>query len=155
MIEQMIGQIFDLTWGWIIFGAILIGMEILVPGVFLLWIGLGALAVGLILSLAPELPLAWQSLVFAGSMLASLGIGFCIQRRSGRTKEAVLLNREMEAMIGRKYVAIAPFSAGRGRIRVQDTSYAAIGEDSIVEGDLVEVTAISDGRPQVVKARGA
>jgi membrane-bound ClpP family serine protease len=34
---------------------------------------------------------------------------------------------------------------------VQDTSYAAVSQDEIDEGDLVEVVAISDGRPQVVK----
>jgi len=146
----MIEQIFDFTWGWIIAGVILAGLEILVPGVFLLWIGLGALAVGLILSLAPDLPLAWQALVFAGAMLASLGLGFWVQRRSGRDREAVLLNRELQAMVGQHYLAITPFTAGHGRIRVADGSYAAVGED-IAEGDEVEVVAIEAGRPRVAK----
>lgn len=148
----MIEQIFDLTWGWIIAGVIIAGLEILVPGVFLLWVGLGAFTVGVVLSLIPGLPLAWQSLVFAVSMLSSLGLGFWIQRRSGLTKKASLLNREMEAMVGQRYIAIAPFITGRGRIKVQDTSYAAVSEEAIAKGDLVEVVAISDGRPRVVKA---
>jgi inner membrane protein len=148
----MIEQIFDFTWGWIIAGVILAGLEVLVPGVFLLWIGLGALAVGLILSLVPDLPLAWQGLIFAASMLSSLALGFWIQRRSGRSPDAVLLNRELDSMIGQRYTAISPFVAGRGRIKVQDSSYAAHGDDGIMPGDLVEVVAISDGRPQVVRA---
>lgn len=146
----MIEQIFDFTWGWIIAGVILAGLEIVVPGVFLLWIGLGALAVGLILSLAPDLPLAWQALVFAGAMLASLGLGFWVQRRSGRGREARLLNRELQGMVGQHYLAITPFTAGHGRIRVADGSYAAVGED-IAEGDEVEVVAIEAGRPRVAK----
>jgi len=148
----MIEQIFDYNWGWIVAGMTLAGLEILVPGVFLLWIGLGAMTVGLVLSLFPELPLAWQALIFAISMLSSLGFGFWIQRRSGVSADAGRLNREMEQMIGQKYVAISPFIAGRGRIKVQDSSYAAVGEDTIGAGDVVEVVAIIDGRPQVVKA---
>lgn len=147
----MIEQIFDFTWGWIVVGVILVGLEILVPGVFLLWVGLGAIAVGLILSLAPDLPVAWQALVFAGSMLSSLSLGFWVQRRSGRDTGARMLNREMQDMIGQRYVATSAFVAGRGRIRVRDTSYAAVSDDDVAAGDIVEVVALSSGRPRVVK----
>jgi hypothetical protein len=148
----MIEQAFNWTWGWIIAGAILAGLEILIPGIYLLWIGLGAFAVGIILALLPGLPLEWQTLIFAAAMVSSLGLGFWIQRRSGRTEADQFLNKEMTAMIGQKYLAIAPFSAGRGRIKVQDTSFAAVSDEAIEKGDLVEVIAITDGRPQVVKA---
>lgn len=147
----MIEQIFDHTWAWIIAGAVLAGLEILVPGVFLIWIGLGAVTVGLVLSLLPDLTPAWQALIFAVSMLCSLGLGFWIQRNSGRTREARVLNREVEQMVGQRYVAITSFTAGRGRIKVQDSSYAAVGEHAINAGDLVEVVALSDGRPRVVR----
>ena len=36
------------TWNWLIFGFILMGLEVLAPGVFLFWLGLAALLVGLI-----------------------------------------------------------------------------------------------------------
>ncbi|MCP1335564.1 NfeD family protein [Futiania mangrovi] len=144
-------NLFDLTWGWIIGGLILAGLEIAIPGVFLMWIGLGAIATGVVLALFPDLPFAWQALFFAVLMLSSLGLGFMIQRQSNRTPETQLLNHELQAMIGRRYVAITPFAAGRGRIKVQDSSFAAISDEEIAEGDLVEVVAIADGRPQVVK----
>ena len=35
-------------WSWVIFGLILLGIEILAPSTFLLWPGLSALVVGLI-----------------------------------------------------------------------------------------------------------
>lgn len=147
----MVGQVFDFTWGWIIAGIVLAALEILVPGVFLLWLGLGALAVGLILSLVPGLPVAWQSLIFAASMLGSLGLGFWIQRRTTRGQGARTLNRELEAMVGQRYVAINGFVAGRGRIKVGDSSYGALGEGPIQAGDVVEVVAIESGRPRVVR----
>jgi inner membrane protein len=109
----MIEQAFDWTWAWIIAGAIIAGLEILIPGIFLLWIGLGAVATGVVLARYPDLALEWQLLVFAVSMVSSVGIGFWIQRRSGRTRQARLLNREMKAMIGKTYVAGAAFTVGR------------------------------------------
>jgi inner membrane protein len=147
----MTEQAFSWTWAWIIAGVIIAGLEILIPGVFLLWLGLGALATGIILVLVPGLPLAWQALVFAVAMVSSLGLGMWIQRHSARLPGDRFLNKEMKAMIGQRYFALGPFKAGRGRIKVQDTSFAAVSQDEIDEGDLVEVVAISGGRPQVVK----
>jgi hypothetical protein len=148
----MIEQAFDWTWAWIIAGAIIAGLEILVPGIYLMWIGFGAVATGVVLARYPDLPLAWQMLVFAVSMLSSLGIGFWIQRRSGRTRQARFLNREMKQMIGQTYVAVGPFVVGRGRIKVHDSSYAAVSDEAIAAGEIVKVVAIEDGRPKVVKA---
>ncbi|MEX2632323.1 MAG: NfeD family protein [Tistlia sp.] len=148
----MIEQLFDFTWGWIIAGVVIAGLEILIPGVFLLWIGLGALAVGLLLSLFPDLPVAWQSLVFAVAMLASLGLGFWLQRRSGSPADHGFLNRETEAMVGQRYLALTAFVAGRGRITVQDSSFAALSDEPIAAGELVEVVAIVEGKPKVAKA---
>jgi len=55
-------------------------------------------------------------------------------------------------MIGKTYVASAHFAVGRGRIKVQDSSYAAVSDEDIASGDIVRVVAIEDGRPKVVKA---
>ena len=148
----MIELAFDWTWAWIIAGVAIAGLEILIPGIYLLWIGLGAVAVGLVLARYPDLSLAWQTLVFAASMVSSIGIGFWIQRRSGRTRQARLLNRELKAMIGQNYIAISSFTVGQGRIKVQDSSYAAVSDERIETGDVVKVVAIEDGRPKVVKA---
>lgn len=148
----MLEQAFDWTWGWIILGAIIAGLEILVPGMFLMWIGFGAVATGIVLARYPDLPVAWQMLVFAAAMLASLSIGFWIQRRSGRTMGARYLNRELQAMIGHTYVAITPFTIGHGRIKVQDSSFAAVSDETIAAGEMVEVVAIADGMPKVAKS---
>jgi inner membrane protein len=143
---------FDWIWAWIIAGAVIAGLEIVIPGIFLLWIGIGAVATGLILARYPGLALEWQFLVFAVSMVSSVGIGFWIQRRSGRTRQARLLNREMKSMIGKTYVASTAFAVGRGRIKVQDSSSAAVSDEDIAAGETVKVVAIEDGRPKVVKA---
>src|SRR3954469_4609987 len=45
------------AWNWLIFGLVLMALELLAPGVFLFWLGLAALLVG-VLSFA--LPPSWQ-----------------------------------------------------------------------------------------------
>lgn len=145
-------DVFDATWAWIIVGAVIAGLEIVVPGVFLLWIGLGALATGLILTLSPDMPLAWQLIVFAACMIAAMSLGISLQKKGEEDPKAATLNREMQGLIGQRTVATSAFVAGRGRIRVQDTTFAAIGEDPIGEGDLVDIVAIEDGLPRVRKA---
>ena len=36
------------TWNWLIFGFVLMALEVMAPGVFLFWLGLAALLVGLV-----------------------------------------------------------------------------------------------------------
>ena len=93
--------------------------------------------------------------ILSNHALAGRGLlRLCDHSRLARcgTGEASFLNREMEAMIGQEYIAITPFVAGRGRIKVRDSSYAALSDDEIAEGDLVTVIGLSDDRPRVVKA---
>ena len=52
------------TWNWLIFGFILMALEVLAPGVFLFWLGLAALLVGLI-SFAISHSWQMQLLMFA------------------------------------------------------------------------------------------
>jgi inner membrane protein len=147
----MLEQIFDATWAWMIIGAIFVGLELVVPGIFLLWVGLGAIAVGLLLTLLPDLTLPWQLTLFAVAMLASIRIGFVVQRRSYAGPSDTHLNQELVSMLGQRYVAITDFDAGRGDIRVGDASYGVCGENDIRTGDMVEVVRIENGRLRVRK----
>lgn len=149
---EMLETVFDTTWAWLIVGLAIAGLEIVVPGVFLLWIGLGALATGMILSLFPDLPLAWQLAVFAGCMIGAMCLGVALQRKGADDPAAATLNRETDSLVGQRTVATAAFVAGRGRIRVQDTTFAALSEDALAEGELVEIVAIEDGQPRVRRA---
>lgn len=53
-------------WHWIVLGLVLAMAELAVPAFFIVWFGLGALGVGVLLLLAPELSLAAQLLAWAG-----------------------------------------------------------------------------------------
>ncbi len=146
--------LFHSPWPWVIAGAVLIGLEIVAPGVFLLWIGLGAAAVGLSVLLAPDMPLPWQLMVFAVAMLGSIAIGFMIQRRSRISISGTTLNRELDALVGREVEAIHDFAGGHGRIRVGDSSYTAQCVSTtrpVAAGAIVRITGLTaDGILTVV-----
>ena len=61
-------------WGWFIAGLLLMGLEILAPGAFMLWLGLAAIATGFVTALVD---LSWQQtvIVFAALSLVSVLVG--------------------------------------------------------------------------------
>ena len=133
-------EFFVSPWYWLIGGLVVAGLELVVAGVFLLWIGIGAMIVGVALMLLPGMSTTSQLLVFACAMLGAIGLGFLIQRRSGEP-EADEINQELHALLGRQVEAATDFVAGRGRIRVGDTTYGALGADDIRAGEIVEIVA--------------
>jgi inner membrane protein len=81
-------------WHWMVLGMVLVALEMLVPSFFLIWFGLGALAIGLlVLFVAPGL--AVQVLLWAVASMAMLGIWlkwFKVpdRNRAGQAKEGVV-----------------------------------------------------------------
>lgn len=138
--------LFSTPWMWLIGGLLLAGLEIVVPGVYLLWVGLGAILTGTVLWLLPELGPVTQLMVFSLSMFASVAVGFVVQRKSGTDAGATMLNREMESFVGRACEAASEFRNGAGRVRLGDTTYAAISDAEVAEGDPLTIIAIEDGR---------
>src|SRR5882724_4967445 len=72
------------TWNWLIFGVLLMALELLAPGVFLFWLGLAALLVGL-LSFGVHPPWQAQILMFAVFAAAAVPLWRRLaRRRAGR-----------------------------------------------------------------------
>ena len=114
-------------WGWIILGIVLIGLELLAPGAFLLWFGLAAVATGL---LDMALGLSWQAaaLAFAGLSIVAVLVGRAFNRPSAHPDtDASHLNRRGQALVGRVFVLETPIRHGEGRIRVGDGSWQVTG----------------------------
>src|SRR2546429_10003732 len=71
------------TWNWLIFGLILMALELLAPGVFLFWLGLAALLVGL---LSFAFNPSWQSQILMFAVFAAAAVP--LWRRVGRRNHA-------------------------------------------------------------------
>ncbi|TPW31098.1 NfeD family protein [Martelella alba] len=128
-------------WLWWIVGLVLLIAELLLPGVFLMWIGIAALALG-ILSLAFSSFAFWvwqlQLFLFAVfSVLAILG-GRKLLAKGDAPPDEPYLNRRTASLVGRSGVLTEAIEGGRGRMRLDDTVWIVEGPD-LPEGTHVRV----------------
>ena len=103
---------------WLLSGLVLLGLEILAPGVFMMWLGIAAVATGL-LALVMELQFGAQVGVFGIFAAISLLIGLRLRRPS-----ALAMHNQDAGLIGR-VATVLHFSGQEGRVRVGDSDWAA------------------------------
>lgn len=128
---------------WWILALLLIAGEILVPGYFMLWIGLAAAAMGVLLWVMPSLGLLAQALLFAALAIVACVI-YAKWLRPGLERGepgSERLNRRGEQMIGQRYELIEPIVNGRGKARVGDGQWLVSGPDMPL-GSTVEVVGV-------------
>lgn len=137
---------------WWIVALVLIGAEVLLPGYFLLWIGIGAAATGLVVLVAP-LSMLGQAIAFVVLAFLSCAIyWYQVRPRMRRTDPGESrLNRRGEQNIGRQYVLAEAIVNGRGKARVGDGLWLVSGPD-LPAGSTVEVVAVDGNTLQVKPA---
>ncbi len=132
------------TYGWWIAGMLLLIGEVLIPGIFLLWLGLAALAMGVITWLFPLLPWYWALALYAVIAAALVfGLRPMITRDLEQETENPNLNRRLHSMIGRTGRITDAVVDGHGRARIGDTEWRVQGEDMAV-GTHVRVVGVDD-----------
>jgi membrane protein implicated in regulation of membrane protease activity len=130
-------------WHWFVLGVGLAAIEVLAPGTFLLWLGIAAGVVGVVLLIVPDLGWEWQLALFAILSVVSVLIGRYVMRRFAAPTDESGLNRRGEQFVGRVFVLAEPIENGRGAIRAGDSLWRVAGPDRPV-GTRVRVTG-SDG----------
>jgi membrane protein implicated in regulation of membrane protease activity len=144
MIQSLLGELGP--WNWMVLGMVLLVLEILVPGVFLLWIGLAALVVGAItLALWDAAFWTWefQVVVFLALSVAAAFAGRRIMAGRVDDTDQPFLNQRAEQLIGRTATLREPILEGRGRIQLGDTLWRVSGPDLPI-GAQVRVVSIRD-----------
>jgi hypothetical protein len=125
-------------WNWFILGGILLAIEVLAPGKFMLWLGLSALLVGII-SLFVDWPWQMQFVAFAVFAIASIPIWHRVGRRIEAPVDQPFLNRRSEAFVGQVFTLEKPIVNGSGTVRIGDTVWRVTGPD-VSAGSRVKVT---------------
>ncbi len=122
--------------------------ELLVPGVFLIFLAIAAAIVGAALFALPELPLLAQLGAFGVWSVVAVVIGKRWYRDFPVETSDPLLNDRARRMIGQTVVVAATIIDGHGRVRVGDGEWPARGPDAAV-GTEMRVTGVTDGVVQV------
>ncbi|OHV83085.1 NfeD family protein [Mesorhizobium sp. ORS 3428] len=155
MIERIVSELGP--WNWMVLGFVLLVMEVVAPGVFMLWIGIAALIIGAISLLVSYAAIwnwqaqlndaiwTWQVQVLAFLILSVISafIGKRLTAGSAGEGDQPLLNRRGAQMVGRTARLVEPIKDGRGRIRLGDTLWRVSGPD-LPAGTQVRVTGAAD-----------
>lgn len=132
------------NWFWWALALLLLAAEALIPGVFLLWLGLAAGGTGVVKLLFPSLAPATQWIVFALLSLVSVAAAWQIRRRSSaKATDQPLLNQRSAQLVGRVYPLDTAIVNGRGRMKIGDAYWHVEGPDTEA-GSRVRIVGVHD-----------
>ena len=120
--------------GWGALALVLFAAEALVPGAFMLWIGIGAAAVFVLVAVFADIPLLWQVVAFVLLSVVSIQWYRRWGRSHARQSDKPLLNRRAEQLIGRVVVVDQDIVAGMPKSRAAmhlDTVFSFCDRDLV------------------------
>lgn len=129
------------AWQWGIIAAVLIILEMFVPGAFLIWLGVAAAVNSILLVFFPGMSWETQFVIFAIVSVASIVLFRRWSDRNPETTDQPSLNRRGEQYVGRTFTLAEPIVNGQGKLRVDDSTWKIEGDDC-VSGNQVRVTGV-------------
>ncbi|HEX2017784.1 MAG TPA: NfeD family protein [Aurantimonas sp.] len=149
------------NYGWWILGLLLLVLEVVLPGVYLLFFGIAALVVGMNVLLIGGDWFGWEQQVLAFVVVSAVAV-FLGRKWYGSKDEITAsdtLNKRTERLIGRESVLSDDIVGGRGRIGIGDSWWSVEGPDlpkgtrvRVVgaEGSVLRVEPAPSPRPPAV-----
>ncbi len=115
-------------WAWIVAGLVLLALELVVPGGFLLWMGISGIVTGIVVLVwAIGWPLQW--LIFGVLSLVSIALWVRWTRSRPAPTDRPYLNRRAEHLVGQEAVLEQAIEQGFGRVVLGDTVWRVSGAD--------------------------
>jgi membrane protein implicated in regulation of membrane protease activity len=137
------------SWHWIVLGVALAIAETLLPGTILLWLGISAALVGIIMLAWPDITWQTQVLMFGVIAVVAVAVGLMLRKRLHKPQPREV-NLGVQRFVGQRGALSTPIANGRGEIRLGDTVWPVAGPD-LPAGTSVVVTG-SDGVTLTVRA---
>ena len=130
-------------WWWIALGLVLAALEMLIPGVYLVWLAVAALATGL-LTLVFDFGLALQVVDFVFLSLIAVFAARRFVSERGIESSDPLLNNRMGRLVGQTATVSAAIEHGEGRVNHGDSQWSARGPE-LPAGARVRITGFDGG----------
>ena len=142
----------DPGWLWLIGGVLLLILEVIAPGFFLVFIGAAAIATGLFTVLF-GLGSASQLALFALYAVIAVMVGRKFYANRTHDSTDPLLNDRVGRLVGKSVTVVAAVDEHGGRVRVGDSDWSARGGPAKI-GERVRITGV-DGNCLKVEAERA
>ncbi len=139
------------NWFWWTATGILLFVELMLPGVFFIWLALAAASVGIVTYF---FTLAWQieALLFAGFAIAYVFLAAPWYSKSKHLgSDQPNLNQRIYAFVGKNYVLLEPIVNGHGKLNIDGTRWELLGPD-LAAGTKVHVTGVEGMKLRVKEA---
>lgn len=145
-----------LYWHWLAFGMLLILAELFIPSFTIIWFGLGAILVGIILLVAPNITINWQLFLWAISSIGFTFLWFRFLKPLMADKTKAGLSREAALGVSGQVIKI-PIEGERGVVRfstplLSSDEWPFICDQKVAAGDRVFVRDVS-GNTLIVEKR--
>lgn len=130
-------------WGWMSFGLILMILELIMPGTFIMWFGFGAILTGVLTGIF-ELAGNAQIATFVVCSIISVIGGFFVYKKLFGANKDVGTEEKVGAhkYIGETVKVAQAIQDGSGKVAVGDTVWLARSEKDIPKGRKVKVVAV-------------
>ena len=128
-------------WDWLAFGSLLLILEVFGAGGYLLWTGIAAAIVGVLVYLFPGLEWPWQFLLFGCLSILTAVFWWQKQKAAAKPSDQPGLNQRGSEFVGRTFTLHEAIVGGRGKIKAGDTLWLVIGND-LPAGSLVRVIGL-------------
>ncbi len=128
---------------WMIGGVLLVVAEMLVPGIYLLFVGAAAVLTGVATWMYDFGP-TFQIGLFALFLLAAIMLGNRIYKRNPVASSDPDLNNRSARLVGTSVTVVDAVSANGGRVRVGDGVWPARGPDMAI-GETARVLHVDAG----------
>lgn len=135
-------------WTWFIISGVLLFLELLASGIFFMFLGIAAAAVGIINLVVP---MSWQMDLTVFSILSVALIIVArpiVVKRLKKETDQPNLNKRNVQFVGKTYYLEEPIKSGKGSLNINDTRWRVRGTDA-PKGTQVRVTDV-DGLELIV-----
>lgn len=141
----------DPMMAWLIIGAVLMLLELIVPGVYLFWFGVAALAVGGLLSFIP-LGFIMQILLFAIFSVIAVIIGVKVYKGKDQDITSQHLNQVRgKEYVGQTYTLTMDITNNNGQLPIGDSVWSIHGEN-LPAGTKIKITHLTGNTLHYEKA---
>ncbi len=120
----------DPYWLWLGLGLVLAIGEMVIPGVFLIWLALAALVTGVVAWLAPGLGMPLEIVLFAALAIAAVFAGKRYLAGNPIEPADPKMNDRGARLVGETVVVTQALDGGSGRVRCGDSEWLVRGPDA-------------------------
>ena len=126
---------------WLLCGVIGLALELILPGLIVLFFGCGALLTGIATWIFPSLQIEGQLIVFVVSSVVLLLVFRKMLRNRFFNNSKESDDELADEYIGKTAVALTDFANGHGEVEFKGSKWEALSVDEIRKGDTVVISS--------------